>query len=167
MTRVSLIVGFARGLSFGLVPPLVLATMVPCTAQIESPFTERRDVTQPRADPPGGSNVITVRPSGADARPREVSIHEGRLERLERRLRRSDEAMRSICVGCGSREAGGAMFNPADVLRGRVGAPSQMLVPRRLPDEVIVEMREIPGAPPETTSREPEGRVDDPVQPEP
>lgn len=97
---------------------------------------------------PSDANVITVRPSGVDARTVEARLAE---ERLERRLKRSDQALRAICVGCGSRDAvAGAMpFSPIEALHPPANAPSQMLLSHPLPDEVTVEIRQVPVAGPE------------------
>jgi hypothetical protein len=91
-------------------------------------------------------NVITVHPSGIDPRNQEALSAQ---ERLERRLKRSDQILRSICVGCGSRDAvaGAPPFSPMDVLHPSARANSQMLVQRQLPDEVTVEFRQVPAQP--------------------
>ena len=91
-------------------------------------------------------NVITVHPSAVDPRMQEALLAE---ERLERRLKRSNELLRAICVGCGARDAvpGAPAFNPAQALRGPDGTPSQMLIPHALPDQVIVEIRQVPVMP--------------------
>jgi hypothetical protein len=103
---------------------------------------------------PDTTNVITVRPSGFDARTEEARMAQ---ERLERRLKRSDQAMRAICVGCGSRDAvpGAAPFSPMEALRAPSGTASQMLLPHALPDQVIVEIRQVPVAGPEPLVTEP------------
>jgi hypothetical protein len=115
---------------------------------------------------PDTANVISVRPSGFDARTEEARMAQ---ERLERRLKRSDQAMRAICVGCGSRDAvpGAAPFSPIDALRAPPGAASQMLLPHALPDQVIVEIREVPVAGPELLVTEPAAPPTAPVPAEP
>jgi hypothetical protein len=92
--------------------------------------------------------VLTVHPSGIDPRNAEALTAE---ERLERRLKRSNELLRAICVGCGARDAlpGAAPFSPMQALRPPERTPSQMLIPHQLPDEVIVETRQVPVPAPE------------------
>jgi hypothetical protein len=91
-------------------------------------------------------NVITVHPSGLDPRTQEALTAE---ERLERRLKRSNELLRAICVGCGARDAvsGAPPFDPLQALHAPPEPKSQMLVPHQLPDEVIVEVKRVPVPP--------------------
>jgi hypothetical protein len=106
---------------------------------------------RPQPEPPPEANVISVRPSSFDDRSVEARLAE---ERLERRLKRSDQALRSICVGCGSRDAvpGAGPFSPMDALHPSANAPSQMLLNHPLPDQVIVETRQVPVDAPEQPS---------------
>jgi hypothetical protein len=108
----------------------------------------------PAPDDPSPA-IITVRPSGTDSRTPEALTAE---ERIERRLKRSDQMLRSICIGCGTRDAASvsAPFNPGETLHPpREGAPSQMLLPRQLPDEVSVEIKQVPVAGPMQPTAEP------------
>jgi hypothetical protein len=111
----------------------VLAVAAPCAA----PIAQAQEVT---------GNVITVHPSGIDPRSQEALTAE---ERLERRLKRSNELLRAICVGCGARDAvsGAAPFDPMQALHAPPEPKSQMLVPHQLPDEVIVEVKRVPVPP--------------------
>lgn len=130
------------GLCLALLLLGALALRVP-PAQAQQPGPATPDI-----------NVITVRPSGYDPRTEEARLAE---ERLERRLKRSDQLLRAICVGCGSRDAlpGAAPFSPMGALHAPSGTASQMLIPHQLPDQVIVEIRQVPVQGPEPLSTEP------------